>query len=71
MLKGGSAELSCSGSQIALDWATPSQGYWVETGTSDGGRTFEVRFRGDANELRLPAWCSGGHVMSTTSEQSS
>jgi len=70
-LRGGSAALSCSGSQIALDWATPNQGYWVETETSDGGNTVEVRFRSDTHESRLRAWCSGGHLVSTTSEQSS
>ncbi len=70
-LVGGSADVSCSNGQAVLDWATPNQGYWVETGTSDGQTTIEVEFRSDAHESRLRAWCSGGHVMGTISEQSS
>ena len=70
-LVGGSAQLSCTNGQIALNWATPNSGYWVETGTEDGGATIEVRFRSDAHESRLDASCSGSTVVGTIEEQSS
>lgn len=68
---GGTASLTCTGAQIALNWATPNSGFQVETGTSDGGTTVEVRFRSDSHESRLQASCSGGQVQGSVEEQSS
>jgi len=70
-LVGGSASVTCRGSQVSLDWATPNSGFWVETGTSDSGTKVEVRFRSDSHESRLEAWCSGGQVQGVTTEESS
>ena len=68
-LIGGTASVSCSGSQITLNWATPKSGFQVETGTSNGGAQVEVRFRGDTHESRLEAWCAGGQVQSSVREE--
>ena len=70
-LVGGTASVTCSGSQIAVNWATPNGGYEVEIDSSSGGGTIEVRFRSDTHESRLEAWCSGGHVQSSIREESS
>lgn len=70
-LIGGTANVGCSGSQVALNWATPSPGFEVETGSSDGGAQVEVRFRSDGHESRLEASCStGGQVQAGTQEES-
>jgi hypothetical protein len=71
VLVGGSANFSCSGGQIVLNWATPNQGFVVETGSSDGGAQIEVRFRSDNHESRLEAWCSAGQVQGSAQEQNS
>jgi hypothetical protein len=70
-LVGGTASITCSGSQITLNWATPKSGYQVETGSSNGGAQVEVRFRSDTHESRLEAWCAGGQVQSRVREESS
>ncbi len=70
-LIGGTTQLTCSGDSIALDWATPNSGFWVETSTENGGATIEVRFRSDSHESRLDAWCSGGTVQFSEREESS
>ena len=70
-LVGGTASVTCSGSQITVNWATPNGGYEVEIDSSSGGGTIEVRFRSDTHESRLEAWCSGGHVQSSIREESS
>ena len=70
-LIGGTASVSCTGGQVLLNWATPNSGFAVDTGSSDGGAKVEVRFRSDAHESQLQAWCSGGVVQGTVQEQSS
>ena len=70
-LVGGTASVTCSGGQIRLNWATPNSGFEVETGSSNGGALIEVRFRSDAHESRLEAWCSGGLVQSSIREEPS
>src|SRR5712691_6080811 len=64
-LIGGATQLTCSGGSIALNWATPNSGFWVETSTENGGATIEVRFRSDSHESRLDVWCSGGRIQFT------
>src|SRR5947199_130622 len=68
-LVGGTAEVSCRGNVASLDWATPNSGFAVETGSSDSGTQVEVRFRSDAHESRLEAWCSGGQVQGSVREE--
>jgi len=68
---GGTAQLSCTNNQISLNWATPNQGYWVETGSSDSGQTIDVKFRSDSHESELQASCSANAVQGTVNEQSS
>ena len=68
-LVGGTAEVSCRGNVASLDWATPNSGFSVETGSSDSGTQVEVRFRSDAHESRLEAWCSGGQVQGSVREE--
>lgn len=70
-LVGGTANVTCSGSQITLNWATPNGGYEVVIGSSSGGGLVEVRFRSDTHESRLEAWCAGGQVQSSIREESS
>ena len=70
-LVGGTASVTCTGSQITVNWATPNSGFEVEIDSSSGGGTIEVRFRSDTHESRLEAWCSGGHVQSSIREESS
>lgn len=70
-LVGGTASLTCNGGQLALNWATPNSGFWVDTGSSDGGAQIEVRFRSDTHESQLQAWCSGGVVQGSVQEQTS
>lgn len=70
-LVGGTASVSCTGSSINLNWATPNSGFQVETGTSGGGSVIEVRFRSDTHESRLETWCGGGQVQSSVREESS
>ena len=70
-LVGGTANLSCGGGQIALNWATPNPAFEVETGSSDGGSIIEVRFRSDSHESQLQAWCAGVQVQGSVQEQSS
>jgi len=70
-LVGGTANVTCSGSQITLNWATPNSGYGVEIGSSNSGGLIEVRFRSDTHESRLEAWCAGGQVQSSIREESS
>jgi hypothetical protein len=70
-LIGGTTQLACSGDSIALDWATPNTGFWVETSTENGGATIEVRFRSDSHESRLDARCSGGTVQFNVREEAS
>ncbi len=70
-LIGGTTQLTCSSDSIALNWATPNSGFWVETSTENGGATIEVRFRSDSHESRLDAWCSGGTVQFREREESS
>jgi hypothetical protein len=70
-LVGGTANFSCSGGQIVLNWATPNQGFVVETDSSDGGAQIEVRFRSDSHESRVEAWCSAGQVEGSVEEQNS
>ena len=70
-LVGGTASVTCSGSQITVNWATPNSGFEVEIDSSSGGGTIEVRFRSDTHESRLEAWCSGGQVQSSIREESS
>ncbi|HKC20093.1 MAG TPA: hypothetical protein VKE27_10725 [Candidatus Dormibacteraeota bacterium] len=70
-LVGGTANLTCTGDQISLNWATPNNGFQVETGSSDGGAQIEVRFRSDSHESQLQAWCSAGAVQGSVQEQSS
>ena len=61
--------MSCSGGQITLNWATPKNGFQVETGTSNGGAQIEVRFRSDTHESRLEAWDAGGQLQSQVREE--
>jgi hypothetical protein len=70
-LVGGTANLTCTGDQISLNWATPNSGFEVDTGSSDGGAQIEVRFRSDTHESQLQAWCSAGVVQGSVQEQSS
>jgi hypothetical protein len=70
-LVGGTAQLTCTSNQITLNYATPNAGYWVETGTSDGGSMYDIKFRSDSHESELQSWCSGGQVQGTVQEQSS
>lgn len=70
-LVGGTANLSCTGGQISLNWATPNSGFWVETGSSDGGAQVEVRFRSDRHESRLEAWCAASQVQASVREEAS
>jgi hypothetical protein len=70
-LIGGTTQLTCTGDAISLDWATPNSGFWVETGTENGGATIEVRFRSDTHESRLDAWCSSGTMQFSEREESS
>lgn len=69
-LIGGTASVSCTGSQVTLNWATPKSGFQVETGTASGGAQIEVKFRSDTHESRLEAWCAGGQVQSSVREES-
>lgn len=69
-LIGGTANLTCAGTQISLNWATPNSGFEMDTGSSDGGAQIEVRFRNDTHESQLQAWCSGGVVQGSVQEQS-
>ncbi len=69
-LIGGTASVSCIGSQITLNWATPKSGFQVETSTTNGGAQLEVKFRSDTHESRLEAWCAGGQVQSSVREES-
>ena len=69
-LVGGTAQLTCTNNQISLDYATPNPGYWVETGTSDGGSTIDIKFRSDSHESELQASCSGGQVQGSVQESS-
>lgn len=69
-LVGGTASVSCTGSQVTLNWATPKSGYQVETGTANGGAQVEVKFRSDTHESRLEAWCAAGQVQSKVREES-
>ena len=68
---GGTAQVTCSGGAIALNWATPNSGFWVETSTQDGGAVIEVRFRSDTHESRVEAQCAAGNVQFTVREESS
>lgn len=70
-LVGGTAQLSCTNDQVALNWATPNQGFWVETGSSDSGQTIDVKFRSDTHESELQASCASNQVQGTVSEKSS
>ena len=70
-LVGGTAQLSCTTNQIHLDWATPNSGFWVETGSSDGGSTVDIKFRSDSHESELQASCSGNQVQGSVQEKSS
>jgi hypothetical protein len=70
-LVGGTTQLTCGGGSIVLNWATPNSGFWVETSTENGGATIEVRFRSDAHESRLDAWCATGRVQFSVREQPS
>jgi len=70
-LIGGTAQLTCRGDSVSLNWATPNSGFSVETSTEDGGATIEVRFRSETHESRLDAWCSGGTLQFSEREESS
>lgn len=68
-LIGGTASVSCTGSQVTVNWATPKSGFQVETGSSSGGTQVEVKFRSDTHESKLEAWCAGGQVQSKVREE--
>jgi hypothetical protein len=70
-LVGGTASVSCTGSLISLNWATPNSGFQVETGSSGGGSVIEVKFRSDTHESRVEAWCGGGQVQGNVREENS
>jgi len=69
--QGGTVDVSCQGSQIALDWATPNAGFQVETGWHDSNTVLEVRFTSSSHESRIETWCSAGQIQATVEEQSS
>lgn len=68
---GGTATVSCSSGQPVLAAGTPKPGFEMETGTSDGGATLEVRFKADTHESRLQAWCAAGAVQGQVQESTS
>jgi cytoskeletal protein RodZ len=69
--QGGTVDVSCKGSQITLDWATPNAGFQVETEWHDSNTVLEVRFTSSSHESRIETWCSANQIQATVEEQSS
>jgi cytoskeletal protein RodZ len=69
--QGGTVDVSCQGSQITLDWATPNAGFQVETEWHDSNTVLEVRFTSSSHESRIETWCSANQIQATVEEQSS
>jgi hypothetical protein len=67
-LRGGTVAVLCSDGHVALEYATPRDGYRVETGRGATG-SVEVRFIGHERESDLSARCVGGVPRAETQER--
>ena len=59
--------VSCSGAALTVTYATPANGWRVES-ESEGSSSAKVEFRRDGDRVRLELTCEGGRPAAVVEE---